>query len=133
MRTARTARQSPIALGLLSPVESTADPLHLSRHRPQARHSHHHHLRRPGTGATKGIGLETCKVLADAGADIAAVGRDPAGLAEVKTAVEAKGRRCVTISADMATVDGPVKARPRRPDSRPAAARPRPLSAQTPQ
>ena len=41
------------------------------------------------TGATKGIGIETCKVLADAGADIAAVGRDAAGLAEVKAAVEA--------------------------------------------
>ena len=47
------------------------------------------------TGATKGIGLETCKVLADAGADIAAVGRDAAGLKEVKAAVEAMGRRCV--------------------------------------
>ena len=33
------------------------------------------------TGASKGIGLETCKVLADAGADIAAVGRDREGLA----------------------------------------------------
>ncbi len=62
------------------------------------------------TGATKGIGLETCKVLADAGADIAAVGRDPAGLREIKAAVEAKGRRCVAIAADMATVDGPTKA-----------------------
>jgi len=62
------------------------------------------------TGATKGIGLETCKVLADAGADIAAVGRDQAGLAEIKAAVEAKGRRCVAIAADMATVDGPAKA-----------------------
>ena len=62
------------------------------------------------TGATKGIGLETAKVLADAGADIAAVGRDAAGLAEVKAAVEAKGRRCVAISADMGTADGPVKA-----------------------
>lgn len=62
------------------------------------------------TGATKGIGIETCKVLADAGADIAAVGRDDAGLKEVKAAVEAKGRRCLTISADMATADGPVKA-----------------------
>jgi 2-deoxy-D-gluconate 3-dehydrogenase len=62
------------------------------------------------TGATKGIGLETCKVLADAGADIAAVGRDPAGLAEIKAAVEAKGRRCVAITADMATVEGPAKA-----------------------
>ena len=62
------------------------------------------------TGASKGIGLETCKVLADAGADIAAVGRDREGLAEVKAAVEALGRRCVAISADMATADGPVKA-----------------------
>ena len=62
------------------------------------------------TGASKGIGLETCKVLADAGADIATVGRDAAGLAEVKAAVEAKGRRCVTITADMATADGPVEA-----------------------
>jgi 2-deoxy-D-gluconate 3-dehydrogenase len=62
------------------------------------------------TGATKGIGLETCKVLADAGADIAAVGRDAQGLREVKAAVEAKGRRCVAIAADMATVDGPAKA-----------------------
>jgi NAD(P)-dependent dehydrogenase (short-subunit alcohol dehydrogenase family) len=62
------------------------------------------------TGASKGIGLETAKVLADAGADIAAVGRDREGLAEVKAAVEALGRRCVAISADMATADGPVKA-----------------------
>ena len=62
------------------------------------------------TGATKGIGTEACKVLADAGADIAAVGRDRDGLAEVKKAVEAKGRRCVAISADMATADGPEKA-----------------------
>jgi 2-deoxy-D-gluconate 3-dehydrogenase len=62
------------------------------------------------TGATKGIGLETCKVLADAGADIAAVGRDPAGLREVKAVVEAKGRRCVAIAADMATAEGPGRA-----------------------
>lgn len=62
------------------------------------------------TGATKGIGFETCKVLADAGADIAAVGRDPAGLAEVTAAVTAKGRRCVAISAEMATAEGPVQA-----------------------
>lgn len=62
------------------------------------------------TGATKGIGFETCKVLADAGADIAAVGRDKAGLADVAAAVTSVGRRCVTIVADMATVDGPVTA-----------------------
>lgn len=62
------------------------------------------------TGASKGIGLEACKVLADAGADIAAVGRDAGGLAEVSAAVARAGRRCVTISADMATAEGPVQA-----------------------
>jgi NAD(P)-dependent dehydrogenase (short-subunit alcohol dehydrogenase family) len=62
------------------------------------------------TGATKGIGIETCKVLADAGADIAAVGRDADGLKDVKAAVEKAGRKCVAISADMATTDGPEHA-----------------------
>jgi NAD(P)-dependent dehydrogenase (short-subunit alcohol dehydrogenase family) len=62
------------------------------------------------TGATKGIGFETCRVLADAGADIAAVGRDKAGLANVEAAIASAGRRCVIIAADMATVDGPVRA-----------------------
>jgi NAD(P)-dependent dehydrogenase (short-subunit alcohol dehydrogenase family) len=59
------------------------------------------------TGATKGIGFETCKVLADAGADIVAVGRDTTGLAEVKAAVESLGRRCVAVEADMRTIEGP--------------------------
>jgi 2-deoxy-D-gluconate 3-dehydrogenase len=58
------------------------------------------------TGATKGIGFEICRVLAEAGADIAAVGRDAAGLAEVAQAIEAHGRRCVQIAADLATVAG---------------------------
>jgi 2-deoxy-D-gluconate 3-dehydrogenase len=62
------------------------------------------------TGATKGIGFDICKVLADAGADIAAVGRDEKGLADVKTAVEGLGRKCVTIAADLATAKGPVEA-----------------------
>lgn len=62
------------------------------------------------TGATKGIGFEVCKVLADAGADIAAVGRDPRGLAEVKREVEALGRRCLPVSCDLATLDEPKRA-----------------------
>jgi NAD(P)-dependent dehydrogenase (short-subunit alcohol dehydrogenase family) len=62
------------------------------------------------TGATKGIGFEACKVLADAGADIVAVGRDAEGLAEVRLAVEKLGRRCVPIAADLATVEGPQAA-----------------------
>jgi NAD(P)-dependent dehydrogenase (short-subunit alcohol dehydrogenase family) len=62
------------------------------------------------TGATKGIGYETCCVLADAGADIAAVGRDEKGLADVKKAVQTLGRKCIAIEADLATVEGPQHA-----------------------
>jgi NAD(P)-dependent dehydrogenase (short-subunit alcohol dehydrogenase family) len=62
------------------------------------------------TGASKGIGFETCLVLADAGADIAAVGRDEAGLADIVRQVEALGRRGLGISADLATVEGPREA-----------------------
>ncbi len=62
------------------------------------------------TGATKGIGFETCRVLADAGADIFAVGRDKKGLADVKMEVEALGRKCITMEADLATVEGPQHA-----------------------
>ena len=57
------------------------------------------------TGATKGIGFEACKVLADAGADIVAVGRDAKGLADVSAAVKALGRRCLAIEADLASVE----------------------------
>lgn len=59
------------------------------------------------TGATKGIGFDACKVLADAGADIAALGRDEKGLKEISEIVTALGRRCVPIAADLATVEGP--------------------------
>ena len=59
------------------------------------------------TGASKGIGLEICAVLADAGADIVAVARDASGLAEARQAVEQVGRACLTVEADLATVDGP--------------------------
>ncbi len=62
------------------------------------------------TGASKGIGLEICAVLADAGADIAAVARDKNGLSDARQKVEAAGRTCLTIEADMATGDGPVRA-----------------------
>ena len=62
------------------------------------------------TGATKGIGLEVCRVLADAGADIVAVGRDEKGLAEATKAVTARGRRCVSVAADLATIEGPQHA-----------------------
>ena len=62
------------------------------------------------TGASKGIGLEICAVLADAGADIAAVARDRDGLSEAKAKVEKAGQTAQMIEADMATADGPADA-----------------------
>jgi NAD(P)-dependent dehydrogenase (short-subunit alcohol dehydrogenase family) len=62
------------------------------------------------TGASKGIGAEICAVFADAGADIVALGRDPADLAATAQAVRACGRRCLTLTAEMASPDAPVSA-----------------------
>jgi NAD(P)-dependent dehydrogenase (short-subunit alcohol dehydrogenase family) len=59
------------------------------------------------TGASKGIGAEICAVFADAGADIVAVARDQDGLAATAEAVRAAGRDCLTLAADLATVEGP--------------------------
>ncbi len=59
------------------------------------------------TGATKGIGFEACRVLADAGADLVVVGRDAQGLKDVTAAVKKAGRKCLAVSADMSTVEGP--------------------------
>ena len=59
------------------------------------------------TGGSKGIGAVVATVLAKAGADVAIVGRDRVGLAETKTAVEASGRECLVIEADLSTADGP--------------------------
>ncbi|MEM9224661.1 MAG: glucose 1-dehydrogenase [Pseudomonadota bacterium] len=54
------------------------------------------------TGASKGIGAEICRVFADAGADIVAVGRDEADLAQTADAVRSAGRECLVITADLA-------------------------------
>ncbi len=59
------------------------------------------------TGASRGIGTEIATVFADAGADVAIVGRDAEGLEATKHAVAGKGRRCVAIQADLRTVEGP--------------------------
>jgi len=49
------------------------------------------------TGASKGIGLETCRTLAELGADIVGVARDADGLAAAGAAVEATGRRFLAL------------------------------------
>ena len=62
------------------------------------------------TGASKGLGAEIAAVLADAGADVGIVGRDLIGLETTRQAILGKGRRCVVIQADFATVEGPRSA-----------------------
>ena len=59
------------------------------------------------TGGSKGIGAEIATVLADAGADVAIVGREVKWLDATRQAIEGSGRRCLVIPADLRTVDGP--------------------------
>jgi 2-deoxy-D-gluconate 3-dehydrogenase len=59
------------------------------------------------TGGSRGIGAVAATVLAEAGADVAVVGRDPVGLARTRAAVEEIGRQCLVIEADLGTADGP--------------------------
>jgi 2-deoxy-D-gluconate 3-dehydrogenase len=50
------------------------------------------------------------RVLAEAGADVAIVGRDGDGLASTRVAVESTGQRCLVIEADLSTAEGPRRA-----------------------
>lgn len=62
------------------------------------------------TGGSKGIGAEAAIVLAQAGADVAIAGRDRDGLQATAAQIEAAGRRCVMIEADMRSAEGPLHA-----------------------
>lgn len=57
------------------------------------------------TGATSGIGRATAGCFAQAGANVAAVGRDETELENLKQALLEFGIRCVTISADLSLDD----------------------------
>ena len=57
------------------------------------------------TGATSGIGRATAMRFAQAGANVAAVGRDESELENLKQSLLELGIRCVTISADLAQDD----------------------------
>jgi len=59
------------------------------------------------TGASRGLGAEIAAVFADAGADLVITGRDAAGLEATRQVVVSQGRRCLSVVADMATVEGP--------------------------
>ncbi len=62
------------------------------------------------TGGSKGIGVEVADLLAQAGADVAIVGRDRAGLQETANRVKATGRDCLIIEADLGKVEECEKA-----------------------
>jgi len=59
------------------------------------------------TGASRGLGAEIAAVFADAGADLVITGRDAAGLEATRQVAASKGRRCLSVVADLATVEGP--------------------------
>jgi NAD(P)-dependent dehydrogenase (short-subunit alcohol dehydrogenase family) len=56
------------------------------------------------TGASSGIGVAFAKGLADAGADVVIAARRAPRLEETAALVQATGRRCVTVTADIAEV-----------------------------
>jgi NAD(P)-dependent dehydrogenase (short-subunit alcohol dehydrogenase family) len=58
------------------------------------------------TGGSKGMGVDIAVVLAQAGADVAIVGRDRAGLDQTAEKVREEGRACIVIEADLATIEG---------------------------
>lgn len=57
------------------------------------------------TGGSRGIGQECARVLAEAGAEVAIVGRDQAALAETGELVRALQRTCHIIPADLRSPD----------------------------
>ena len=57
------------------------------------------------TGAGRGIGAATALALADAGADVLLAARTASQLDEVAAEVEKRGRRAVTVAADLSDLD----------------------------
>ncbi|HEV8192069.1 MAG TPA: SDR family NAD(P)-dependent oxidoreductase, partial [Ktedonobacterales bacterium] len=57
------------------------------------------------TGASRGLGRVITLALADAGADVVLIARDAERLARVAAEVQARGRRAVTIPADLVVME----------------------------
>lgn len=63
------------------------------------------------TGGSEGIGLETARLLASEGAQVVLAARRPERLHDAAREIEAlTGQAPVTVSADMATDEGPIRA-----------------------
>jgi 2-deoxy-D-gluconate 3-dehydrogenase len=58
------------------------------------------------TGASRGLGAAIAAAFAEAGADLVITGRDAAGLEATHRLVEEQGRRCLSVVADLAAVEG---------------------------
>jgi NAD(P)-dependent dehydrogenase (short-subunit alcohol dehydrogenase family) len=57
------------------------------------------------TGASRGIGRSVAVCLAEAGADVALIGRDTAALEETMAGVKAHGRRALALKTDVTSAD----------------------------
>ena len=57
------------------------------------------------TGASRGIGRNVAVSLAEAGADVALIGRDTAALEETMAGVKAHGRRALALKTDVTSAD----------------------------
>ena len=57
------------------------------------------------TGASRGLGREIALAFAEAGADLALVGRDADRLEQVAEEVRARGRQAITVTADVVRLD----------------------------
>src|SRR5439155_4693244 len=53
------------------------------------------------TGGSRGLGLAMARGLAEAGADLVLIGREPAALEAARDQIEALGRRVEVVSADV--------------------------------
>src|SRR5438309_10915094 len=58
------------------------------------------------TGASRGLGRAIAQALAEAGADLVLVGRDPETLRQARQELAPLGRRVETVAADLATPAG---------------------------
>jgi NAD(P)-dependent dehydrogenase (short-subunit alcohol dehydrogenase family) len=60
------------------------------------------------TGASKGLGAEIARVMAEAGADVVASARDMTGLQATAAAVAERGRKCHVVRTDV-TVEAELR------------------------